>query len=199
MGRRVESIFDVWQVHSAEVTCTDLPRPLDEPHRKSDAILTANPEITLFMRFADCVPILLHEPGKKVVGIVHAGWQGTVKKIVQNAVERMTVIYGSNPADIKAGIGPSIGPDHYEIGPEVIEKVKDTFGSRSDLVLIAEQSKTHLDLWRSNSILLEDAGVHSIEIAGICTACYLDRWYSHRAEHGLTGRFGAFLALTTDI
>lgn len=195
MGRQVESIYDVWQVHSADIICTDEPRPLSAPHIKADAILTNNPGITLFMRFADCVPILLYDPRKKVVGIVHSGWMGTVNKIAARAVQTMHEHYGSEPADILAGIGPSIGPDHYQVGKDVVDAVNHTFGSQSDEVVTHLNGHPTFDLWRANEILLQSAGVESIEIAGVCTACDTDRWYSHRAENGKTGRFGAFISL----
>ena len=85
--RPVESIFDVWQVHSAEVIAADRPRPLQQAHQKADAIVTDRPEITLFMRFGDCVPILFFDPIRRIVAIAHAGWQGTVAKIVQATVQ----------------------------------------------------------------------------------------------------------------
>lgn len=195
MGRPVESIFDVWQVHSADVICTETPRPLNAPHEKADAILTDNPDITLFMRFADCVPILLHDPVRKVVGIVHAGWMGTVNKVLAQTIQTMNEKYGSNPGDIIAGIGPSIGPDHYQVGEDVIEKVKIAFGGQAEELLINLNGRTYLNLWRANGILLQHAGVNSIEVSGLCTACDTNRWYSHRAEAGKTGRFGAFISL----
>lgn len=195
MDRPVDSIFDVWQVHSADVICSEVPRPLDAAHEKGDAILTSNPDITLFMRFADCVPILLHDPVRQVIGVVHAGWQGTVKKVVQQAVTKMTRQYGSHAGDIFAGIGPSIGPDHYQVGSDVITQVSQSFGAHAKDILIQTNNGIHLDLWQSNAILLEQAGVRNIEIAGICTACDLYRWFSHRAEHGKTGRFGTIIAL----
>ena len=88
-GRPVESIFDVWQVHSGRVVCSDSPRPLQEPHQKADAILTDRSDVTLMMRFADCVPILFYDPIRRVVGIAHAGWQGTLVKIAGEVVKRM--------------------------------------------------------------------------------------------------------------
>lgn len=195
MERPVESIFDVWQVHSADVICTEEPRPLNAPHVKADAILTSNPEITLFMRFADCVPILLHDPIKNVVGVVHAGWLGTVRKVISETIQVMAERYGSRPADIIAGIGPSISPDHYQVGDDVVEKVIEAFGSDADELVASQNGNTFLNLWRANEILLQQAGVESIEISGLCTACDTSRWYSYRAENGKTGRFGAFISL----
>lgn len=195
MDRKVESIFDVWQVHGTEVICPDHPRPLNDPHQQADIILTDKPEITLFMRFADCVPIFLYDPRKNVIGIVHAGWQGTVKKAVNVAVQKMKINFGCVAQDIQAGIGPSIGPDHYEVGEEVIHKARNTFKNEIDDVLINLDGKIHFDLWKANRINLEREGVGSIETAEICTACGTENWYSHRAENGKTGRFGALLAL----
>jgi hypothetical protein len=195
IGRPVESIYDVWQVHSADVICTDRPRPLDAPHQKADGIITNHPKITLFMRFADCVPILFYEPMKRVVAIAHAGWQGTVKNIAGQTVKKMCEVYGCEKENIFACIGPSIGPDHYEVGTDVAERVQGTLAGRAEEVLRPHQNKFQLDLWKTNEILLQQAGVKHIEIAGICTACHLEDWYSHRGEHGNTGRFGALIAL----
>jgi len=195
LDRKVESLFDVWQVHGTRIICSDTPRPLDAPHKEADAILTDRPEITLFMRFADCVPIFLYDPMHKVIGIVHAGWMGTVNKIVSNAVDAMINRYGSEPENVMAGIGPSIGPDHYRIGDEVIKQVKQTFGSDASELLKAIDGGIHFDLWEANRILLQRDGVRHIQVAGICTHCHIEDWYSHRGEHGKTGRFGAILAL----
>lgn len=195
MDRKVESIFDVWQVHGTDVICPDLPRPLNESHQQADVILTDKPEITLFMRFADCVPIFLYEPKKHVIGIVHAGWQGTVKNAVKIAVQKMITKFGCVASDIQAGIGPSIGPDHYEVGLEVIRKARKAFRNDVDDVLITVNGKTHFNLWKANQLNLIREGVVSIETSEICTACGTEDWYSHRAENGKTGRFGALLAL----
>jgi len=194
-GRDPQSVYDVWQVHGRTVVCADAPRN-GRAHRRADAILTDTPGLTLMMRFADCVPVLLYDPQRRVAGLVHAGWQGTVKGVVLAAVERMASAYGSRPADILAGIGPSIGPDHYEVGPEVAAQVRSAFGGRAEgLLPVAADGRIHLDLWRANRQWLEQAGVRQIETAGLCTACDLTHWYSHRREHGKTGRFGVMLAV----
>lgn len=193
LQRPVESLFDVWQVHSKDVICSDDPRPLDKPHQRGDAILTINPNITLFMRFADCVPILLYDPVRRAAGIVHAGWKGTVIKVAAEAVYSMTTAYGCDPADVIACIGPSIGPNHYQVGEDVVSEVNEAFGNHSGSFLTTVNHSQHFDLWKANAWILEEAGVKSIEVASICTACDLERWYSHRAEQGKTGRFGALL------
>lgn len=195
IGKPVESIHDTWQVHGDRVLCVEKPRILDSPHIKADAILTNKPEITLLMRFADCVPIFLFDPIKKVVGIVHAGWQGTVKRIASAAVNKMSSQYGSCPENILAGIGPSIGVDHYEVGLDVHNQVKRVYGDLSHQVLIERNGRCFFDLWRANELNLNASGVFKVEISGICTASNLEDWYSHRGEYGKTGRFAAVISL----
>jgi len=194
LGCAPESIHDVWQVHSADVVYADAPRPLDTEYQKADIILTDNPDVTLFMRFADCTPILLYDPEKQVIGLVHAGWLGTVRGAAGAAVRAMRARYASDPADILAAIGPSIGPDHYEVGEDVIAQVREAFGEHAKSLLETHGESIHFNLWKANQIMLEKEGVKQIETAGICTACYNDDWFSHRAEKGKTGRFGALLA-----
>ncbi|HSL31965.1 MAG TPA: peptidoglycan editing factor PgeF [Anaerolineales bacterium] len=195
LHREPETIFDVWQVHSADVVCARSPRSLDESYRQADVILTDKVDVTLFMRFADCVPILLHDPRQGVVGLAHAGWMGTLRDVATVTVEAMIKNYGCRPADLIAGIGPSIGPDHYEIGADVILQVMQKHGDESELFLKSHRGKIHFNLWEANRLALERAGVGSIEVSGICTACHTDDWYSHRAEKGRTGRFGALISL----
>lgn len=193
--------YDAWQVHGNKVVFADSPRAQDEPPQKADIILTNKPEVVLFMRFADCVPIMLFDPIKKVVGIAHAGWMGTVKKVPLIAIQAMEEHYGSAPGDILAGIGPSIGPQSYEVGVEVAKEIKETFKHKANEILAVSTNKNKdtikLNLWEANRILLDNAGVKNIELAGICTATNLNDWYSHRAEHGRTGRFGALITLNT--
>lgn len=195
MGCAPESIFDVWQIHSADVVCANAPRPQGESYRQADVILTDKRDVTLFMRFADCVPIMVHDPRNGVIGIAHAGWMGTLRDVATITIRAMQKNYGSNPADIMACIGPSIGPDHYEIGADVILQVMQTFGDESEALLASHHGKIHFNLWETNRRLLERAGVGQIEISGVCTACHTDDWFSHRAEKGRTGRFGALICL----
>jgi YfiH family protein len=200
LGRDQDSIYDVWQVHGHEVVCAEAPRPPGARHLRADAILTDRPQVSLFMRFADCVPIFLYDPIRRVVGLAHAGWQGTVKRVAARAVEVMAARYGSCPENILAGIGPSIGVHHYEVGLEVASQVQRAFGQEASSLLIdcdgdGDDFRVQFDLWAANQLILEKAGVRQVEVSSICTACYLDDWYSHRAENGCTGRFGALIAL----
>lgn len=187
----VESIFDVWQVHGNRTLCADQPRNLTSEHQKADAIFTNRKEITLFMRFADCVPIVLYSPEQDVIGIIHAGWMGTVNKIVVDAVKTIQERYHVAPGSLFAGIGPSIGPDHYQVGEDVIQKVKNAFGAHSDSLLCKVNDGMNFDLWKANEKNLQSCGVEQIELGNICTACNTEDWFSHRQEKGKTGRFTA--------
>ena len=195
MGLPVDSIYDAWQVHGTHVICAEAPRALDAPHEKADVILTNRQGISLFMRFADCVPVVLFDPVKRVIGLVHAGWKGTVMRAAGVAIERMAEQYGSHPEDVLACVGPSICVEHYEIGEDVQAAARAAFGDKADGLLIANGGGVHFDLWGANQLALKEAGVRQIEVAGICTACHREDWYSHRAEQGKTGRFGAIIAL----
>lgn len=194
-GRPVESLFDVWQVHSADAVASSQPRPLDAAHQKADIILTDRPEVTLFMRFGDCVPLLLVDPHRRAICLAHAGWQGTVKKVARAAVAAMQAQYGSRPEDLLVGIGPSVGVHHYQVGQNVVDAVETAFGSDAQSLLPEYNDHAHFDLWAANRLTLEQCGVRSVEVSGVCTVCHVRDWFSHRAEQGKTGRFGALLAL----
>jgi YfiH family protein len=194
LGLSLETIFDVWQVHSDVVVEAKGPRH-DLPLQKADAIIGEAPGVGLLMRFADCVPILLVDPVRQAIGIAHAGWLGTARQVARKAVRAMVERFGSRPSDLLAGLGPSIGAHHYPVGQEVVEAVEASLGPAASAHLKPLGDRMSLDLWSANAWLLEDEGVGNIEIAGICTACDTQDWYSHRAESGRTGRFGAVLAL----
>jgi YfiH family protein len=197
VGRHLDSTFDVWQVHSADAVPAEHPRPVSEAPQKADIILTNKPHVTLYMRFADCVPLFLYDARNHVVAIAHAGWLGTVRGATTSAVANMSRLYGTEPADIRAGIGPSIGPDHYEIGPDVVARVEQAFGPQAQKLIDTRNGRTYFDLWEANKLQLNQAGVEQVEISGLCTACHTDDWFSHRAEKGKTGRFGALIALAS--
>jgi hypothetical protein len=94
-----------------------------------------------------------------------------------------------------AGIGPSIGVDHYEVGAEVISQFREKHPQDADQILQSKNGSTYLDLWASNEIQLKRAGVEQVQVSNVCTACHVEDWFSHRAEKGKTGRFGALMAL----
>ncbi len=196
LGRDPDSIADLWQVHSADVVYAVEPRaPGQEHHGKADILVTDRPAVTLFLRFADCVPILLYDRARHTIGLVHAGWRGTVARACAAAVTAMTERFGTNPADVRAAIGPSISAPRYQVGPEVVAAAEAALGDRVGEAVSDVDGSPHFDLWRANAIVLEQSGVTAIDIGDVCTAENTHDFYSHRAEHGRTGRFGAILAL----
>ncbi len=160
-----------------------------------DGLITNVAGIPLLLRFADCVPILFYDPTQRAIGIAHAGWRGTVGKVVTNTVAAMQEAFGTKPGDLIACICPSIGPCCYEIGADVQARVEAAFPDRKELVL-HQNGSIHLDLWEANAQQLRDLGVGQVEIAGICTADHTEDLYSWRREQAHTGRFAALIALT---
>jgi copper oxidase (laccase) domain-containing protein len=107
----------------------------------------------------------------------------------------MQALYGTQPADVQAAIGPSISAARYQVGEEVVQAVAQAFGTTDGLIRRAEDGSAYFDLWEANRQALLRAGVRQIEISGICTATRTDEFYSHRAEGGKTGRFAAVFML----
>jgi YfiH family protein len=160
-----------------------------------DTLITDAPGVPVLLRFADCTPILIYDPAHHALAVVHSGWRGTVQAAARTAVEALAATYGSRPADLVAGIGPSIGPCCYEVGDDVVHAAISAFGETDGLLPPGRNGRHHFDLWAANRRWLEDAGVGRIEVSGMCTACRVDEFYSYRAERGKTGHFGAVMAL----
>jgi len=118
-----------------------------------------------------------------------------VQGVALEAVRAMAQAFGSYPCDIVAGVGPSIGPCCYEIGPEVVVQVRSNC-QQGELFLPQTDNAIHLDLWAANRRQLEEAGVGQVEVMGLCTACHNEEFFSHRAERGRTGRFGVMALLS---
>lgn len=159
-----------------------------------DGLITNRRNLPLMLRFADCVPIVLYDPKNQAIGIAHAGWRGTVSKVLTNTVQAMGETFGTRPRDLIACIGPSIGPCCYEIGGDVREKVEQAYPGTSDL-LLTENGSTRLNLWEANASQLRALGAGQVEMAGVCTADSTHDFYSWRRENANTGRFAALIAL----
>ena len=185
------------QTHSDHITviteeATKGWEALENAVADSDALITDLPGVMLVILTADCVPILLYDKKKKVVAAVHAGWKGTRSQIVFKTVVKMTEVFGSDPADILAGIAPSIGKCCYEVGKDV---AKNFFESPEALRRKGE--KYMLDLPAVNHYQLLKAGLleSNIELSGVCTACEVDSFFSYRKEQGCSGRFMSLIGL----
>ena len=197
IGRDPGSKYDVWQVHSNQVQVVEAPRGNAAPVQ-ADTIITKLPDVTLLLRFADCVPIMLYDPVVKAAALVHAGRQGLARMAPVSAVKAMMENFGSKPSDLLAGIGPSICVDCYPVGEEVRKDFADTMGKDATKQFFKiVHGRYHLDLWACSQVQLQSIGVTKIENSGICTAMNVEDWYSHRAEKGKTGRFAALMGVDT--
>lgn len=146
-----------------------------------DAIVTGLRGIGIGISTADCVPILLADNGGNIAAAVHAGWRGTLSRILGATVEKINTAYGLEPSQLSAVIGPSIGKCCYEVGDEVASLFRDEFDDWSEYLIFADGCKYMLDLPGANRNALEKAGVPNIEVLDICTKCNQD-FYSYRRE-----------------
>ncbi len=192
------------QIHSdriAVVSREDAGRGgLDKISRlpDTDGLVTDQKGICLMVLSADCVPVLLYDPYKKVIAAVHAGWRGTAARIAMKAVTVMKDRFGCLPERILAGIGPSIGPCCFEVNEEVARVFCELFPSEGGIVIPGRrEGKFQVDLWEANRMELIEAGVKNshIEIAGMCSVCHPDRFFSYRRDGVKAGRFGAGICL----
>lgn len=187
------------QVHGTRVApVIESDRGRGQPPRfdglpDTDGLVTGVPGLTLGIIVGDCVPLLLYDPVKHVVGLVHAGWRGTVDLIAKRAVEVMKVGYGCRPRTILAGIGPSIGPCCYEVGDEVIDRWMANRIPYARHAVVRVGESRHFDLWTANRYALMQAGLQrrNIEDAAICTRCEYDRYFSRRAFNAGLSRKGS--------
>jgi YfiH family protein len=192
------------QVHGSQVTLVG-PGDRGRVMPVTDALITDAPGVALLLRFADCLPVLLYDPVHQAIGLVHAGWRGTIGGIAARTISAMTQAYGSHPADIIAGLGPCIGPCCYRVGTEVIEPVKANFNPWQGLLHPKGDGSLHFDLRKANRRQLAELGVpplspptlggrkRGIEAMPLCTACRTDEFFSYRAEGGHTGCFAVVL------
>lgn len=198
-GLHPDRIVSVPQVHGTRVVyATEAnagEQPL-EPLGDADGLITDRPGLGLFLRFADCVPILAVDPARRVVGVAHGGWRGTVGGVAVALVRALGERFGSAPADLRVAIGPSIGPCCYVVGPELRAAFADRWGTDGPLGYESD-GRWHLDLWEANRSQLRGTGVpdEQIVMPDICTACQVHDFFSHRAQGGQAGRFGAVVAL----
>jgi YfiH family protein len=163
--------------------------PNDEIN-ETDALVTNQPGICLCVQTADCVPVLLFDPVNRVIAAAHAGWRGTVKKIAEATVLKMQQKYHSDPKNILTAIGPSIGPEVYEVGSEVVDEVQKNIPFPEKTLQKNSSGKFHFNLWEANRQILFAAGLRemNIEISEECTFQNKTKYYSARREGIQTGR-----------
>ncbi|MGQ9856920.1 MAG: peptidoglycan editing factor PgeF [Fervidobacterium sp.] len=183
------------QVHSKNVkvvTSEDIGDPYWNRKLKDiDGLITSEKNLYLVTTYADCMPILAYDPVKKVVGVAHSGWRGTLQEIAKELILKMNSELGCRPEDIFVTVGPSIGPDSFEVGPEVATEFFMKFGRE---VIIEKNDKLHVDLWKALEITLSSVGVKHVEFSNIDTFKHTEYMYSYRKE-GTKKRFAAIVGI----
>jgi YfiH family protein len=202
------------QIHSSIVHRVGVADAGRQATIKADGMMTDEPGLMLAIQTADCIPVLVADRKRRAVAGFHAGWRGTVKRIVESGVGRMRMEFGSRPEDLVAAIGPGVGQCCYAVGDEVRGEFESQFAYAEELFCEVYDSdpvktkypllfltarapghsdlgpSTHLDLVEANRRQLVDAGLkpEAISVVGECTSCRTDRYFSYRAESGFTGR-----------
>jgi YfiH family protein len=188
---------------------------------KGDGLMTAEPGLLLGVQTADCIPVLVADRKRRVVAAFHAGWRGTVKRIVESGVGRMRLEFGCRPEDLIAAVGPGVGACCYAVGEEVFSSFESQFAYAAELfheVYDADPVRTkypmlflsqrapghsnigpslHVDLVEANRRQLLDAGLSpgSIQVTGGCTSCHRELFFSHRASQGHAGRMMSVIGI----
>lgn len=203
VGFRPEQTVFTHQTHTANVVRVG---KVDRTHglyseviEERDGLITNEPGVALTVFSADCTPILLYDPMQNAVGAVHAGWRGTAAGIVRNAVAAMTREFGTVPKDLRAAIGPCIGPCCFETDRDVPDAMLAALGEAARNAIHDDgNGKFHVDLKRLNALWLRQAGVESIDICPACTACDPERFWSHRRVGNDRGSLAAIIMLKED-
>ena len=191
-----ERAVSCWLVHSVKTLVVNGQTPAKGKLEKADAIITNEVDRPLVMRYADCVPLLVYDPVRRAIGLGHAGWRGTVRGMAATIVDDMQSAFGCRPRDLQVVIGPAISRRNYQVGAEVVTQADSYFGADAGVVVWDSADGTaNFDLWRANQLDFARQGVTEVEVMDICTFENTDEFYSHRAEKGLTGRFGVVISL----
>jgi len=194
------ALLTVRQVHGNDILVVDTPNE-DVSHFltvESDAIITNQTGLMVGVCVADCVPILMLDPVKRVVAAVHAGWQGTASKLASKTVAAMKSQFGCNPESLQAAIGPCISQCCYEVDAPVKQAFLQNGLAWDSVAVASGDKKWRLDLTAANRELLISAGIpsSSIKTSDMCVCCQRELFFSYRRDNGETGRQMGFIMLT---
>jgi YfiH family protein len=178
----------VRQIHSDIVVVAEHTGCLAE----GDALITNHPGVTLSIRTADCLPVLMADPSHRAIAAIHAGWRGVVLGIVPKTVQAMSERFGTRPEDLVAAIGPGIGACCFEVGPEVAVQFQRWFPEREDLA-----SRTKVDLVEtiSRQLRRNSVTVGHLATANLCTVCDAGLFHSYRRDREQAGRMTATIRI----
>ncbi|MBE6766690.1 MAG: peptidoglycan editing factor PgeF [Ruminococcaceae bacterium] len=171
-------------------------KPVD--YTDVDGLISNIPKTALLTQYADCVPLMFYDTKNNIIATSHAGWRGTVKEIGRVTVEKMVDAFGSNPSDIIAGIGPSVGNCCYEVDDPVYNAFAEIDYMPLDKIFERKPNGRYmLNLREANRIILIEAGIspENVEVADVCTSCNCEHLHSHRKTAGKRGNLGLIISL----
>lgn len=183
------------QVHGKTVkvvTSDDIGSPFwVRKLRDVDGLITSEPGLYLVTTYADCMPVMFYDPVRRVVGVAHSGWRGTLLQIAREVILTMNTEFGTRPHELVVSVGPSIGPRSFEVGPDVAEEFLLNFGKS---VVLERNGKLFVDLWKALELTLRDSGVEHVEFSHVDTCEARAYFYSYRCEK-TPKRFAAVIGL----
>lgn len=188
-----ENLIYPKQTHSANVRVAEIGK---STYPDTDAMILTNKEQAVFLNFADCTPIILYDKKQNIAAVVHAGWRGTVGKIVIRTIDKMVEELNCNVNNMVAVIGPAIGKCCYDIGEEVYEQLCAVVTeNEKDNCFEFKNGKIYADLKTINKYQIQSTGIKKIEISEYCTCCDNDKFFSYRKENGTSSRLSAVVRL----
>jgi hypothetical protein len=223
-GNAATPLVTLKQIHSNLVILANTADASRENPRKADGLMTDEPGLLIGIQTADCIPVLVADRKRHAVAAFHAGWRGTVNRIVESGVGRMRLQFGSRPEDLIAAIGPGIGPCCFAVGEEILSEFESQFAYASELFCEVYDSDPirkkypmlfltqrapghspigpalHLNLVEANRRQLLSAGLkpRSVQLIGGCTSCQQELFFSHRASQGHAGRMLSVIGIRPD-
>ncbi len=194
LGVKLDSLVIPVQRHTDKIgIITD---PSNQSSIEVDALITSMKGIVLGVLVADCVPILVYDPGSNAIAVIHAGWRGTASNIMKKALTLMEKEFNTSLSNTIISIGPSIRWCCYEVGEDVLNAIGEETGNINGYSREKGNGKYCLDLAKANQVQAASLGVSNIWISEECTSCYPEKYYSYRYYKGLTGRQGGFIGMT---
>jgi len=186
-----------WQIHSADVRHVESLEDAADGDHQMDALVSNVSGVLLGVKTADCVPVLLGDMQTGAFSAIHAGWRGTVQSIALNAIEKMRALFGSEPRNLVAAIGPAATGKNYEIGQDVIDEFGKNFPDSAHLLTPTRANHALIDLHTANKEQLLSVGVlpENIRVAPLCTIERTDLFFSYRLERKLYGRTGRLMSV----
>ncbi len=193
LGIVEENFIHPSQTHTSHIEVAQIGKNL---YPDTDGLILTNKEQAIYLNFADCTPVIIYDPIKHIGAVSHAGWRGTAGKIASKTVEKMANEFGSNPANLKCAIGPAISFCCYNVGEEVLQKMKETVENFDSLSEI-RQGNIYINLKGINRQQLIEVGVkpENIDVCPYCTVCNNDLFFSYRNENATTNRHSAVIKL----